>query len=208
MKALCLSLIFLALSSSCCGQAVAPIQLKCHKMDNPGSVLAPDETLMHGMACRQIKQPKPTTQAVQATAHAGQDRYAPLPEKVVNSKTVFFINDTTSSRFGDDLYQELKKWNRWQVVTDKKKADLILVLSQRDHIEGAIATATATTSGNTAYATGSSVPVKSSSWHILLIDPTNGQTVWVSSHTMGGRLWQSWGSVARSLLLDIQKRLK
>ena len=74
---------------------------------------------------------------------AEQDKYAPLPEKVVNAKTVFYINDTTSSRFGDDLYQELRKWNRWQVVTDKKKADLILVLSQRDYIEGTIATATA-----------------------------------------------------------------
>jgi len=145
---------------------------------------------------------------LQAHAAVGQDKYAPLPEKVVNAKTVFYINDTTSSRFGDDLYQELRKWNRWQVVTDKNRADLILVLSQRDHIEGTIATATATTSGNTAYATGASAPIKSSSWHIFLIDPTNGQTVWISSHTMGGRLWQSWGSVARSLLSDIQKRMR
>jgi hypothetical protein len=145
---------------------------------------------------------------LQAQVVAGQDKYAPLPEKVVNAKTVFYINDTTSSRFGDDLYQELKKWNRWQVVNDRKKVDLILVLSQRDHIEGTIATATATTSGNTAYATGTSAPIKSSSWHIFLIDPTNGQTVWISSHTLGGRLWQSWGSVARSLLSDIQKRMK
>jgi hypothetical protein len=77
-----------------------------------------------------------------------------LPDKVVDAKTVFYVNDTGSSRFGDDLYQELKKWNRWQVVTDRSKADLILVLSQRDHIEGTIATATATSSGQTAYATG------------------------------------------------------
>jgi hypothetical protein len=44
--------------------------------------------------------------------------------------------------------------------TDKKKADLILVLSQRDHIEGTIAMATATTSGNTAYASGTTAPIK------------------------------------------------
>ena len=145
---------------------------------------------------------------LQVQVVAGQDKYAPLPEKVVKAKTVFYINDTSSSRFGDDLYRELKKWNRWQVVGDRKQADLILVLSQRDHIEGTIAAATATTNGNTAYATGASAPIKSSSWHIYLIDPTNGETVWVSSHTLGGRLWQSWGSVARSLLSDIQKRIK
>jgi hypothetical protein len=145
---------------------------------------------------------------LQVSNLAGQDKYAPLPEKVANAKTVFYINDTGNSRFGDDLYRELKKWKRWQVVTDRNKADLILVLSQRDKIEGTIAIATATTSGNTAYATGTSAPIKSSSWHIYLIDPTNGETVLVSSHTLGGRLWQSWGSVARSLLSDIQKRIK
>ena len=144
---------------------------------------------------------------LQASAIAGQDRYAPLPEKVVNAKTVFYINDSGSSRFGDDLYRELKKWNRWQVVTDQKRADLILVLSQSDKVEGTITVATVTTSGNAAYATGTSAPIKSSSWHIYLIDPTNGETVWVSSHTLGGRIWQSWGSVARSLLWDIQKRI-
>jgi hypothetical protein len=144
----------------------------------------------------------------QAHVEPGQEKYAPLPEKVVRAKTVFYVNDTSSSRFGDDLFQELKKWNRWQMIGDRTRADLILVLSQRDHIEGTIATATATTNGNSAYATGLSVPIKSSSWHIFLIDPTNGETLWVSSHTLGGRLWQSWGSVARSLLSDIQKRIR
>jgi hypothetical protein len=52
-----------------------------------------------------------------------------------------------------------------------------LVLSQRDHIEATIATATATTSGNTAYTTGTRAPKMSSSWHVFLIDPANGQTV-------------------------------
>jgi hypothetical protein len=118
------------------------------------------------------------------------------------------LTDTGSSRFGDNLYQELEKWNRWEVVTDKKNADLILVLSQRDHVEGTIATANATTGGRGTYATGTSPPIKSSVSHIFLIDPTSGETVWVSSHTIGARLWQSWGSVARSLLSDIEKRMK
>ena len=51
-----------AFSNSCLSQtaAVAPIELKCHKMDAPGSVLAPNETLMHGMACRQVEQAAPS----------------------------------------------------------------------------------------------------------------------------------------------------
>jgi predicted Ser/Thr protein kinase len=159
----------------------------------------------------QVEQPKDSSESLlvlQPHTAFAHDKYAPLPEKVINARTIFYINDTGSSRFGDNLYQELEKWNRWEVVTDKKNADLILVLSQRDHIEGTIATANATTSGHDTYATGTSAPIKSSSWHIFLIDPTSGETVWVSSHTLGARLWQSWGSVARSLLSDIQNRMK
>ena len=143
-------------------------------------------------------------QAQQAT---GTDKYAPLPDKVVKAKTVFYVNDTGNSRFGDDLYRELKKWNRWQVVTDRSKADLVLVLSQRETVEGAIATGTTTTTGNTATGTAVAAPIKTSSWFIHLIDPGNGETLWTTRHTLGGRLWQSWGSVARSLLSDVQKRM-
>jgi hypothetical protein len=138
----------------------------------------------------------------------GKDKFAPLPDKVVKAKTVFYVNDTGNSRFGDDLYRELKKWNRWQVVTDRSKADLVLVLSQRETVDGVIATGTATATGNTATGTAVAAPIKTSSWYIHLIDPSNGETLWTTQHALGGRLWQSWGSVARSLLSDVQKRMK
>jgi serine/threonine protein kinase len=182
-------------------------------MDNRAQVLPiqSETQAVHKDQTAQVERPTDSSESLltlQPHTALAQDKYAPLPEKVINARTIFYINDTGNSRFGDNLYQELEKWNRWEVVTDKKKADLILVLSQRDHIEGSIATANATTSGHDTYATGTSAPIKSSSWHIFLIDPTSGATVWVSSHTLGARLWQSWGSVARSLLSDIQKRMK
>jgi len=142
-----------------------------------------------------------------ASVHAqNTSKYAPLPEKVVAAKTVFFVNDTGNSRFGDDMYQELRKWNRWQVVGDRSKADLIFVLSQRDSVEGLVTTGTATATGNAASGTAVTAPVKTSSWYIYLVAP-NGETLWTTRHTLGGRLWQSWGSVARSLLADVQKRI-
>lgn len=146
--------------------------------------------------------------AIQVCAFASNDKYAPLPEKIVKAKTVFLINQTGINRFGDDLYQEIKKWNRWQVVAEREKADLLLVLSQRDTVEGVVTTATATASGQTATGTGVSAPIKSSAWFLHIIEPTTGETLWTTRHTLGGRLWQSWGSVARSLLSDVQKRLK
>ncbi|HEX2713334.1 MAG TPA: hypothetical protein VHM88_14135 [Candidatus Acidoferrales bacterium] len=148
----------------------------------------------------------------QSVAPAGDDKYAPLPDEIVKAKTVFYINDTGNSRFGDDLYKELKKWNRWEIVTDRTRADLILVLSQRDSVVGVISTGSTTAARTGTYATSSATgivaPIKASSWHIYIVDPTTGETLWIVSHTLGARLWQSWGSVARSLLSDIQKRMK
>jgi hypothetical protein len=59
-------------------------------------------------------------------AVAGEKAYAPLPDKVVTAKTVFFVNESGTARFGDDLYQQIEAWNRWKVVTDRTKADLEL----------------------------------------------------------------------------------
>src|SRR5713226_577806 len=103
-----------------------------------------------------------TSSPAQAQKTTGNDKYAPLPDKVAKAKTVFYVNDTGNSRFGDDLYKELKKWNHWQVVTDRSKADLVLVLSQRETVDGVIATGTATATGTTTTGTAVAAPIKSS----------------------------------------------
>ena len=139
---------------------------------------------------------------------AGNDKYAPLPDKVVNAKTVFYVNDTGNSRFGDDMYREIRKWNHWQVVTDRAKADLVFVLSQQGS-GGVISTGTVTATGNTASGTVITAPINPSpGWYLHLVDSNTGEELWTARHTLGGRLWQSWGSVARSLLSDLQKRMK
>jgi hypothetical protein len=50
--------------------------------------------------------------AVQVCTFAADNKYAPVPDKIIDAKTVFLINETGISRFGDDLYQEIRKWNR------------------------------------------------------------------------------------------------
>ncbi len=146
--------------------------------------------------------------AFQSGAFAGSDKYAPLPERITGARTVFLLNETGISRFGDDLYQELRKWNRWQVVGDREKAELMLVLSQRDTVQGVITTASVSANGQSASGTAIAAPIKSSAWYLHVVDMKTGETLWTTRHTLGGRLWQSWGSVARSLLSDIQKRMK
>jgi len=42
------------------------------------------------------------------TAVAEKKIYAPLPHKVVAAKTVYFVNESGTARFGDDLYRQIK----------------------------------------------------------------------------------------------------
>lgn len=151
-------------------------------------------------------------------AVASERVYAPLPERVQLAKTVYFVNASGTARFGDDLYREIRKWNRWDVVADKSKADLILVLSPSDTIPTVVS---ATTSSASANATMGSVSGPASGvqvttagnretqhWHLYVVDGKTGENLWRSDASMGGKLWRSWGSIARSLLSDIQKRVQ
>jgi hypothetical protein len=132
----------------------------------------------------------------------------PLPEKVIAARTVFLINETEENKFGDKFYQELKKWNRWQIVTDRAKADLVLVISQRDSLGAMVTTGTATATGQTAHGIVISGQLKSSDWHLYVVDATTGETLWRTKTTGQGKMWRMWSSIAKSLLSDVQKRLK
>jgi outer membrane protein assembly factor BamB len=144
------------------------------------------------------------------TGFAEQKIYAPLPDKVVAAKTVFFVNESGTARFGDDLYRQIKAWNHWDVVTDRGKADLILVLSSSDTVPVVITTTSATTSGQSASGTSMTAAgnMQTQHWHLYVMDAKTGENLWRADASMGGKLWRSWGSIAKSLLADIQKRLK
>jgi hypothetical protein len=120
--------------------------------------------------------------------------YAPLPHKVVAAKTVFFMNESGTARFGDDLYRELKAWNRWEVVTDREKADLILVLSASDTVPVTVTVKSGTNSGQSTSETkmSGSGKMETQHWHLYVIDAKNGDNLWRSDASMGGKLWRSW----------------
>lgn len=116
---------------------------------------------------------------------AGDDQYAPLPDKIVNAHTVFLMNETGKAKFGDAVYKEIKTWNRWQVVTERNEADLILVVTDKGGMKSL-----------------------NPSFYLNVNDPKTGEQLWTSRTTMQGKLWRSWGSVAETLVSDIRKRLK
>ena len=103
-----------------------------------------------------------------------------------------------------------KDWNRWEVVGDREKADLILVLSPSDTVPVVITTASASVSGQSARGTAmtASEHIDTQHWHLYVLDAKTGENLWRADASMGGKLWRSWGSIAKSLVSDIQKRLK
>jgi hypothetical protein len=116
---------------------------------------------------------------------ADNDKYAPLPAKIVNAKTVFIMNETGKASFGDAMYKQIRTWNRWQIVANKETADLILVLTDKGGMKSL-----------------------NPSFYLNVNDPTTAEQLWTARTTMQGKLWRSWGSVAQTLLGDIQKRMK
>ncbi len=123
----------------------------------------------------------PTFHAQQATA---DDKYAPLPSQIVSAKTVFLMNETGKAKFGDAVYKQIKTWNRWQVITDKNQADLVLVVTDKGGMKS-----------------------MNPSFYLNIADPKTGSVLWTSRTTMQGKLWRSWNSVAETLVGDIRKRM-
>lgn len=145
-----------------------------HRRLLAGTVLL--ASLVHGIAA------SPARTAGQGTA--ATDNLAPLPDQIVNAKTVFLMNETGKAKFGDAIYKQIKTWNRWQVITDKSHADLVLVVTDKGGMKS-----------------------MNPSFYLKILDPQTETELWTSRTTMQGKLWRSWGSVAETLVRDIRKRM-
>ena len=120
----------------------------------------------------------------QLCASAGDDKYAPLPDKIVAAKTVFLINETGEPKLGDAVYRQIETWNRWQIVTDKTKADLVLTVHSKTRT------------------------LAPGPFYLSLSDAKSGEQLWTSGTTMQGKLWRTWNAIAKDLVADIRKRVK
>src|ERR1019366_1707096 len=74
-----------------------------------------------------------------------RDKHLPLPPQIATAKTVFIDNQSGFAKLGDRAYEQLTKWGRFQVILDRKKADLILLLSARAYDGGYVTTGGGTT---------------------------------------------------------------
>ena len=67
----------------------------------------------------------------------GQKQLAQSP-RILSAKTVYFDNQTGSDPVGKDTLAQLKKWGKFQLVTDRKQTDLIFLLSADPYKGGKI----------------------------------------------------------------------
>jgi hypothetical protein len=62
-----------------------------------------------------------------AIAWAGSE--APLPKTVVEARTAYVQNDSWHGSVGEQCMDELSKWGRFKLVSDKKEADVVFHLT-------------------------------------------------------------------------------
>ena len=125
---------------------------------------------------------------------------APLHPKILAAKTVYLENHG-SAKLAGKAYDELKKWGRWEMVEDRTKADLVIIVSlEKGQSSGGTTStydpskANSPTGGWTYGTTTSSSP---DSVHLELVDSKTGQTIYTD---MGG--------TAHGIIKELRKRIE
>jgi hypothetical protein len=121
------------------------------------------------------------------------DKHPSLPTAVLNAKTVYVDNQTTTADLQDALYTELTKWGRLQIVDTPQKADIVLRLSNGNYVkfvEGSTTPAASDPKASNGAAPQSSVipvsekslsadtEVPPGSTRISVIDPKSNSSLW------------------------------
>lgn len=158
------------------------------------------------------------------TKNKKQKNYAPLPQAVLNAKTVYLDNLSGIAALGDKAYDELQKWGRFKLVAEPQDADLVFFLSTSEYHGGFSIRATSeahpTLYGNantdksmdstTIETQGAATPITHHQTHLTLIDPKTGKALWSNSMNWGGNLtFGPWGrSATRGLIKELRKRIE
>jgi len=125
----------------------------------------------------------------------------PLPDKILQARTVFVENQSKYVNVADNFYEAISKWKRLRIAANKSDADLVVVLSTDEHEAlasnyGVYATRHIMTGGGGTYS------YTDGSTQMSLIDPASGVIIW--TNTMP---WSKKGAT-RQLVNDLKKRIE
>ncbi|HKM67893.1 MAG TPA: energy transducer TonB [Candidatus Acidoferrum sp.] len=134
------------------------------------------------------------------------------PAVIARAKTIYFEDKSGVDAVGQRVLTELAKWGRFQVVKDRKRADLILVLETDpdqggDLILAGGQTATIDPGGHVAEDPipnyNKQAPVHYA--FLSVVDAQSGRVLWSDSHRWGGLL-TGFNSVGERLVKEFEQR--
>jgi hypothetical protein len=146
----------------------------------------------------------PTAFGVMLAWHlAAAQEYAPVPEKLATSTTVYLMNDSGDLKAYDRFYKELKKWNRFTVVPSRDRADLVMVLTSSSQYALSVTSGSAVSSGGVTSGLGTSVAVPSTFLHLKVFDSSTSDLLWSDSTEK----WVTSGHAPSKLVSNLKKRM-
>jgi hypothetical protein len=142
-----------------------------------------------------------------------KDKHLPLPPQIAAAKTVYIDNQSGMANIGDKAYQQLVKWGRFQVIQDRKSADLILLLSAKAYDGGYVTTGGGTTGNidskgniNTTNEPTYTHHVSVNYTFLTVVDPKTGDNLWSDSKRWGN-LYTGFHSATKGLIDELVKRV-
>jgi len=134
--------------------------------------------------------------------------------KMYTAKTIYFDDRTNADAAANEALAQLKKWGRFQIVSDRQQADVIFLLSESAYRGGYIVPAPGTADSADAKPRVKMDPAPDSGWHapvracfLTVIDPRTGDTLWSDSHVWGGVLTGK-NSACERVVKELQGQMK
>jgi len=150
---------------------------------------------------------------VSVSSSSAQKQLAHSP-RILNAKTVFFLNTTGSDAVGSEALAQLKKWGKYKIVSERSQADLILLLSADPYHGGDVLLASGQTGTihDDGRITTDSVPnyskaVPTRDAYLSVIDSHSGENLWSDHHVWGGLL-TGFNSVGARLVRKLESQIK
>ena len=134
--------------------------------------------------------------------------------RILNAKSVCFLNQTGSDPVGDHALAQLKKWKKFQLVSDPKRADLVFLLSADPYKGGNLLLSSGQTGSidNSGHISEDAVPnynkaSPSRYAYLTVLDPKTGENLWSDQHLWGGLL-TGFDSVGARLIAELEKQTR
>ena len=146
-------------------------------------------------------------------------KHAPLPQQILQAKTVYIDNQSGLAYIGDRAYDEVSKWGRFKIVNPAKDADVVFLLSAAEYVSGYRTDTDSTTrgtvddSGNVQLNTDSTARTRAQTsgvTFLTVLNPKNGAALWSNQKTWGsGLVGLAFArSATRSLVKELRKRIE